>query len=611
MEFPVQCTGKLYKLTDTTSQDENGSSVVESDRLEESNCLEEDDSLEKSENEQNDSNVAEQVKPKKRNKIGFKDRKIIEYENRIRAFSTPDKIFRYFATLRIAHQEANHEHSMAIPSEVYMTPNDFLRSITPGAKQPEGYGLDQFKKYDPRVESSVVPQSLTDDSIFYKLGSSGLISFSDYIFLLTVLSASKRHFEIAFKMFDLNGDGEVDFYEFDKVQTIIRNQTSVGMRHRDHNNTGNTFKGVNSALTNYFFGANREKKLTVERFLEFQERLQIEILTLEFCRNQPNDDGLITEVEFGKLLLTYAGLPEKRRHRMLKRVKKKFKENSKGISLQDYLQFFHFLNNINDVDTALTFYHIAGASIDEVTLKHVAKTVAQVNMTDNVIDVVFTLFDENRMYKPAIFHLLFHFSASEFVTFLKHCIVEDGQLSNKEFISVMKNRLNRGLMSPHDALGLPRTNLSCVHCHTLTSGENCVILPNDTKEMPKRHCVGKENYCMVKRLSYYSNQEDKPKKLWALERNCSAKCVDGCVVIGERTKLFVCTTCCHDSNIEEKKYSRYTVQESYVVSVHLFKIADQSDPSADRLNVKRNSHFLDILRVTIFDNTYQMHFPCK
>lgn len=30
---------------------------------------------------------------------------------------------------------------------------------------------------------------LDEDSIFYKLGSSGLITFSDYIFLLTVLSS--------------------------------------------------------------------------------------------------------------------------------------------------------------------------------------------------------------------------------------------------------------------------------------------------------------------------------------------------------------------------------------------------------------------------------------
>lgn len=42
-----------------------------------------------------------------------------------------------------------------------------------------------------------------------------------------------------------------------------------------------------------------------------------------------------------------------------------FKENPIGISKDEYLKFFHFLNNINDVDTALTFYHIAGAAIDQ------------------------------------------------------------------------------------------------------------------------------------------------------------------------------------------------------------------------------------------------------
>lgn len=43
-------------------------------------------------------------------------------------------------------------------------------------------------------------------------------------------------------MFDLNGDGDVDCEEFEKVATLVRNQTSIGSRHRDHANTGNTFK---------------------------------------------------------------------------------------------------------------------------------------------------------------------------------------------------------------------------------------------------------------------------------------------------------------------------------------------------------------------------------
>ena len=56
------------------------------------------------------------------------------------------------------------------------------------------------------------------------------------------------------------------------------------------------------------------------------------------------------------------------------------------------------------------------------TLHHVAKTVAHVSLTDHVISVVFTIFDEN----------------------------QDNQLSNKEFVAVMKNRLQRGLEKPKD-----------------------------------------------------------------------------------------------------------------------------------------------------------------
>ncbi|XP_047368866.1 calcium uptake protein 1 homolog, mitochondrial isoform X1 [Vespa velutina] len=382
------------------------------------------------EEEDKNANTTEQddhkKKKGKKEKTGFRDRKIIEYENRIRHYSTPDKVFRYFATLQLTNNDIH---------EVLMTPDDFLRSMTPGIKQPDGLGLDQYKKYDPKNIHEKLELALDENSIFYKLGSAGLITFSDYIFLLTVLSTSRRHFEIAFRMFDFNGDGDVDSEEFGKVATLIRQQTSIGNRHRDHANTGNTFKGVNSALTTYFFGPNMKQKLTIEKFLDFQEQLQREILSLEFERRNPDENGKITEVDFTELLLAYAGYSDKKKAKMLKRVKKTFKENPKGINKEEYLKFFHFLNNINDVDTALTFYNIAGASIDQATLKHVAKTVAHVDLSDHVIQVVYTIFDENM----------------------------DGQLSNREFVAVMKNRVLRGLEKPKDT-GFIKLVQSLIKC---------------------------------------------------------------------------------------------------------------------------------------------------
>ncbi|XP_028278476.1 calcium uptake protein 1, mitochondrial isoform X3 [Parambassis ranga] len=355
---------------------------------------------------------------KKKPRSGFRDRKVMEYENRIRAYSTPDKIFRYFATLKVINEHGD--------AEVYMTPQDFIRSITPNEKQPENLGLDQFivKRYDGKTEKIAQEREkfADEDSIFYTLGECGLISFSDYIFLTTVLSTPQRNFEIAFKMFDLNGDGEVDLEEFEQVQSIIRSQTSMGMRHRDRSTTGNTLKtaGCSSALTTYFFGEDLKGKLTIGSFLEFQRKLQHDVLKLEFERNDPMD-GRITERQFGGMLLAYSGVQSRKLKVMQKGLKKMFKD-AQGITFEEVENFFTFLKNVNDVDTALSFYHMAGASIDKVTMKQVARTVAKVELSDHVCDVVFALFDCDG----------------------------NGELSNKEFIAIMKQRLMRGLEKPKD-----------------------------------------------------------------------------------------------------------------------------------------------------------------
>ena len=74
--------------------------------------------------------------------------------------------------------------------EVFMTPNDFLRSITYGVIQPEGLGLDSYNKYDSKLTK--LELNLSEDSIFKRLSPKGLISFSDYIFLVTMLSSEKK-----------------------------------------------------------------------------------------------------------------------------------------------------------------------------------------------------------------------------------------------------------------------------------------------------------------------------------------------------------------------------------------------------------------------------------
>ncbi|KAG0423380.1 Calcium uptake protein 1 like protein, mitochondrial, partial [Dictyocoela muelleri] len=278
-------------------------------------------------------------------------------------------------------------------------------------------------------------------SIFERIGGEEcLISFSDYVFLVTILSTPKRYFQIAFQMFDFDGNGNFDFDEFSKLKSLIRTQTSIGQRHRDHATTGNILR-ENSIVNQYFFGQNLDQLLTIDKFFQFYEQLQKEILQLEFNRSIKcsNDPTRMTEFEFATSLLAYSGLSDKVVKKMLKRVEKVYQTNeknkSKGISFNDYQHFYDFLRNIHDIDVALTFYHIAGGSIDKQIFRHVAKIVNQIDLDEHLIDVVFTLFDEN----------------------------EDQLLSYVEFIQIMNNRLQRGLQKPKDTtfIKLFSTILTC------------------------------------------------------------------------------------------------------------------------------------------------------
>ena len=45
--------------------------------------------------------------------------------------------------------------------------------------------------------------------------------------------------------------------------------------------------------------------------------------------NRHAEDGVMSERDFGSVLLTYAALPESKKSRMLKRVRRKYKDDPK------------------------------------------------------------------------------------------------------------------------------------------------------------------------------------------------------------------------------------------------------------------------------------------
>ncbi|KAJ8911664.1 hypothetical protein NQ315_014023 [Exocentrus adspersus] len=92
-------------------------------------------------------------------------------------------------------------------------------------------------------------------------------------------------------------------------------------------------------------------------------------------------------------------------------------------------------------------------------------------------------------------------------------------------------------------------DLWCYRCDTMVDGDRCLDLIGNFSHMHAK-CTKEQKKCQVRRISMSTSTDEitgKPK-LWLLQRNCSEVCEPGCIVIGERTKLHSCITCCDEHN---------------------------------------------------------------
>lgn len=91
-------------------------------------------------------------------------------------------------------------------------------------------------------------------------------------------------------------------------------------------------------------------------------------------------------------------------------------------------------------------------------------------------------------------------------------------------------------------------DLWCYNCDTMEQGATCGNLSTNHSSLIKK-CQEEELMCMVQRFSYTYSTENMTSglKMWSLQRKCAKSCEPSCIVIGERVKLFACTSCCNAS----------------------------------------------------------------
>lgn len=120
---------------------------------------------------------------------------------------------------------------------------------------------------------------------------------------------------------------------------------------------------VSTTLQLHLFGKRGTGFINYDNFYRFMDNLQTEVLELEFNEFSKGQTH-ITELDFAKILLRYTYLATDEYDVFLERLLHRVKDE-KGISFNDFRDFCHFLNNLDDFTIAMRMYTLADRAISK------------------------------------------------------------------------------------------------------------------------------------------------------------------------------------------------------------------------------------------------------
>ncbi|XP_071088173.1 calcium uptake protein 3, mitochondrial-like isoform X7 [Haliotis cracherodii] len=330
---------------------------------------------------------------------------------------------------RVTHRELRFRQfaSVEYQGNIYMTPQDFLESVTEECPRPR-IGRVKLAAQDVEGMLRQTPsRSRGSNKLFRNLHDKGIISYTEYLFLLCVLTSGKvvsstvskeprSGFRIAFNMFDTDGNQIVDKKEFLVLERVFSKQPD------SEDGEGRKMEAVetriqDTSLMIHFFGKYGKDVLKYDDFHRFMENLQSEVIELEFLEFSKGMNT-ISEVDFAHILLRYTLLDRAEIDECIARVKDRIQQE-KGITFQEFKKFCQFLNNLDDFSIAMKMYTYAQQPVSQDEFQRAVRVCTGFTLGKDVVNTVFQIFDSDG----------------------------DGHLSSPEFIAIMKDRLHRGSRS--------------------------------------------------------------------------------------------------------------------------------------------------------------------
>uniref|UniRef100_A0A8C5LYK2 Mitochondrial calcium uptake 2 n=1 Tax=Leptobrachium leishanense TaxID=445787 RepID=A0A8C5LYK2_9ANUR len=299
----------------------------------------------------------------------------------------------------------------------------------------------QFASLEFEGEHFMTPRDFLFSVMFEQVER--LISYTEYLFLLTILTKPQIAFNIAFRMLDTDGNEQVEKKEFFKLQMIIGTKDELkdplGNKESLLDSPSDS-SDINTTLLVHFFGRKGQDKLHYSQFYRFVENMQTEVQEMEFIQFSKGLDFMRKE-DFAEWLLFFT---DENNDIYWQNVHSRIPPGE-SISLEEFKSFYQFMNNLEDFSITVKMFSVANRAVKLAEFKRAVKVATGQELSNNVLDTVFKIFD----------------------------LDGDNCLSHGEFLGVLKNRLHRGLKHAPQQQGL-QGYWKCVKRETL-KGANEVL----------------------------------------------------------------------------------------------------------------------------------------
>jgi len=311
--------------------------------------------------------------------------------DRVRQFATADNVFDHFASYQVVSDRGQ--------KTTMMSTRNFYNAMTPGSHLGEEvmFGKSSYKQIAPAELNSkyvreankmpVAREGWKEGSLLNAINEHGLLSYTDFHFLLLLMSTPVRYLEFIFHGFDVSADGYVEAKEFVHVLARIANAKIDPDQLMK--------EGATSGLVRYLFGDDLSGSLRKEDFVKLQSDLIDDVLEMEFTRYVATTKEKMSETDFCRHLLYSSSISQKRKEKMIKLVEAEFKGKSNGISFESFKTFYNVLFGGADLERAMFFLDSANLGVTRDEFSKVANWVVGTQVDPHVIEVVYCLLDED------------------------------------------------------------------------------------------------------------------------------------------------------------------------------------------------------------------------